>query len=147
MTAALWTRADTAAYININHQELAKESGRSGGHDTIDGGVGNDILYGQEGNDTLIGGDGNDTLTGGTGDDTLNGGLGNDQFRLKSNGGVDAIADYTDGQDKIGFLDNGTPVGGSVNFANTVGNCGRRRRSAPSDFDPRTAVTAIGYGR
>ena len=139
---ALWTRADTAAYININHQELAKESGRSGGHDTIDGGVGNDILYGQEGNDILIGGDGNDTLTGGTGDDTLTGGLGNDQFRLKSNGGVDAIADYTDGQDKIGFLDNGTTVGGSVNFANTVGSAAGTALSA-SDFDTRTSVATL----
>ena len=139
---ALWTRADTAAYININHQELAKESGRSGGHDTIDGGVGNDILYGQEGNDILIGGDGDDTLTGGTGDDTLTGGLGNDQFRLKSNGGFDAIADYTDGQDKIGFLDNGTPVGGSVNFANTVGSAAGTALSA-LDFDTRTSVATL----
>ena len=140
---ALWTRADTAAYININHQELAKESGRSGGQDTIDGGAGNDILYGQEGNDILIGGDGNDTLTGGTGDDTLTGGLGNDQFRLKSNGGVDAIADYTDGQDKIGFLDNGTTLGGSVNFANTVGSPVGTALNA-LDFDnTRTSVAAL----
>jgi len=93
-----WTRADTIAYIRANHLTLSKESGRTGGHDVIDGGTGDDIIYGQEGNDTITGGDGNDIIAGGTGVDTMSGGAGNDTFRLANgefaagetiNGGAD----------------------------------------------------------
>ncbi len=75
-----WTRADTLAYIRANHALVAKESGRSGGHDILNGGDGNDIIYGQEGNDVINGGAGNDRLIGGTGADTLTGGTGADRF-------------------------------------------------------------------
>ena len=79
-----WDRASTMAYLSdpANQAELAKESGRSGGNDTINGGDGNDIIFGQEGNDTINGGNGNDTISGGTGKDTLSGGAGNDTFLL-----------------------------------------------------------------
>ncbi|WP_240233121.1 DUF5801 repeats-in-toxin domain-containing protein [Devosia lacusdianchii] len=95
---ANWTRADTLAYIAANHATLAKESGRAGGNDTLNGGAGNDVLYGQEGNDVLnggtgsdrlVGGSGNDILTGGDGDDILLGGTGNDT--LTGGAGVDTF--------------------------------------------------------
>jgi Ca2+-binding RTX toxin-like protein len=75
---ATWTRADTLDYVLTHADELAQESGRALGHDTIDAGAGNDLVYGQEGNDTLFGGSGNDVLFGGSGNDTLLGGDGDD---------------------------------------------------------------------
>jgi Ca2+-binding RTX toxin-like protein len=84
---------------------------------TLEGGLGNDILNGSTGNDFLFGGDGNDLLTGGDGDDTLKGGLGSnnlfggagiDQFEFSgvnlfntTDNGVDIIADFTTGIDKL----------------------------------------------
>ena len=67
----------------------------SAGADTLDGGAGNDILSAGAGSDVLIGGMGNDTLTGG-GDA--------DMFVFDSPAtvaGVDTIADFTQGSDKI----------------------------------------------
>ena len=66
-----WDRADTINYIQGNLSEVAQESGRSGGHDTLDGGAGDDIIFGQEGDDQITGGTGNDLLSGGTGNDTF----------------------------------------------------------------------------
>ncbi|NJO44042.1 MAG: calcium-binding protein [Cyanobacteria bacterium CRU_2_1] len=83
------------------------------GNDTLEGGAGNDTLLGQSGNDTLIGGDGNDSLDGGAGNDilrpgagrdTLRGGAGRDRFRFDSGstrGGLDRIADFKPGEDRI----------------------------------------------
>jgi len=95
------------------------------GNDTIDGGSGNDILAGNIGNDLInggagadtvfggqnedivSGGDGNDHLWGDRGNDTLTGGNGADSFRFGGAGltvadlGVDAITDFTPGEDKI----------------------------------------------
>ncbi|WP_442237249.1 VWA domain-containing protein [Rhodopseudomonas pseudopalustris] len=87
-----WSRADTLEYIAANHQALAQESGRSGGADTINGGVGNDIIYGQEGNDSIIGGTGSDTLSGGSGQDTFKWLAGD-----LNGGGVDTIIDFQGG--------------------------------------------------
>lgn len=64
-----WTREDTIAYIQANHEALAQESDRDGGDDIIEGGAGDDIIYGQEGNDQISGGADNDLLSGGTGAD------------------------------------------------------------------------------
>jgi Ca2+-binding RTX toxin-like protein len=73
--------------------------------DSLVAGVGDDSLSGGAGNDTLSGGAGNDTLAGGTGDDSLIGGLGNDWFRFDTaptpTGGIDTIADFVTGTDKI----------------------------------------------
>ncbi|EGP07509.1 flagellar hook-length control protein [Bradyrhizobiaceae bacterium SG-6C] len=68
-----WTRADTIAYIAAHQSELSKESGRTGGDDTITGGMGDDIIFAQEGNDKIYyaQGDGKDTVDGGSGSDTL----------------------------------------------------------------------------
>jgi VCBS repeat-containing protein len=96
----VWDRASTIAYLSdpANRSELAKESGRSGGNDTIDGGDGNDVIFGQEGNDTIHGGTGDDIISGGTGADQLYGDAGNDTFLLANgefaagetiNGGAD----------------------------------------------------------
>nr|WP_283815768.1 VWA domain-containing protein [Bradyrhizobium lablabi] len=72
-----WTRADTLNYIQAHQAELAQESGRTGGNDTINGGAGDDVIYAQEGNDTITYnvGDGRDFVDGGSepvgGGDTL----------------------------------------------------------------------------
>ena len=66
-----WTRADTVAYILAHQAEIAGESGRTGGNDTITGGAGNDVIYAQEGNDTINGAENDLLLDGGTGTDTL----------------------------------------------------------------------------
>ncbi|MDQ8755732.1 M10 family metallopeptidase C-terminal domain-containing protein [Sphingosinicella sp. LHD-64] len=98
------------------------------GNDTLDGGLGDDTLDGGNGADTLAGGDGadllrggneadvlnggagidrleggngDDKLNGGTGNDTLLGGNGNDIFIIADQGGLDVIADFRRGADKI----------------------------------------------
>ncbi|PWK76757.1 DUF5801 repeats-in-toxin domain-containing protein [Aminobacter sp. AP02] len=98
-----WTRADTLAYLAANHEALSKESGRSGGNDTITGGNGLDIIYGQEGNDVIDGGAGNDIITGGTGKDTMTGGTGADTFRL-------ANGEFVSGESIDGGADGDTIV-------------------------------------
>ena len=57
--------------IRDSPDEIAQESGRTGGNDTIDGGAGDDIIYGQEGDDLITGGAGADTMNGGSGHDTF----------------------------------------------------------------------------
>ena len=63
------------------------------------GGAGNDILTSGAGNDALVGGAGNDILTGGAGNDVF-GFEGNVAFTVASQG-LDAIQDFTPGNDKI----------------------------------------------
>ncbi len=70
---------------NLGGESLAGGVGRSGGHDTIEGGAGNDTIYGQEGNDLINGGDGDDVIVGGSGNDTMTGGNGRDTFRWGAN--------------------------------------------------------------
>ncbi|MDD2664876.1 MAG: VWA domain-containing protein [Dechloromonas sp.] len=85
-----WTRADTVDYLKTHQSEVAAESGRTGGNDTINAGAGNDVVYGQEGNDTIIGGAGDDILSGGTGADTF-------VFRLADtpDGSLDTVKDFS----------------------------------------------------
>ncbi|MFC3784741.1 VCBS repeat-containing protein [Sphingopyxis italica] len=75
-----WNRQDTIAYVRANYAELAQESGRTGGHDTISAGDGNDVILGQEGNDIIDAGGGDDLIAGGTGRDVMAGGAGSDSF-------------------------------------------------------------------
>src|SRR5690606_17753834 len=75
-----WNRQDTIAYVRANYMELARESGRTGGNDTIDAGGGNDVILGQEGSDTINAGAGDDLIAGGTGRDVMTGGAGSDTF-------------------------------------------------------------------
>lgn len=62
--------------------------------DRLEGNAGANIIDGSAGNDTIVGGIGNDLLIGGTG---------NDLFVLGSGTGVDAIADFQVGQDRLGL--------------------------------------------
>jgi T1SS-143 domain-containing protein len=91
---------------------------------------------------TIIGGSGADTLVGGSGSDTLTGNGGVDQFRLRTNGGLDTITDYTDNVDKIAFFDNGSTGSGSVNFGGTAGNAAGAALAA-GDFQIRTSISNI----
>lgn len=77
-----------------------------GGDDTLGGGAGKDTLLGGAGDDSVNGNGGNDLIAGGEGMDTLLGGSGNDVF-LWRNGdlGVDLIADFVLGQDRVAFED------------------------------------------
>ena len=65
-------------------------------------------MFGGDGNDLLTGGDGDDTLKGGLGSNNLFGGAGIDQFEFSginlfntTDNGVDIIADFTTGTDKL----------------------------------------------
>jgi VCBS repeat-containing protein len=131
-----WNRDDTIAYIRTNYTELAQESGRTGGNDTISAGGGNDVILGQEGNDTINAGGGDDLIAGGTGRDVLTGGAGNDSFVFNAgesrpvlggsgNGGTitghDVITDFDLATDMLDLP--GTPVpdgDGPINGANSV---------------------------
>ncbi|MCR6630135.1 MAG: hypothetical protein NVV74_08840 [Magnetospirillum sp.] len=65
-------------------------------HGSIHGGIDSDVLVGGIGNDTLIGGGGQDTLTGGAGSDS---------FRyLSLADGLDTVADFQSGTDRIEFV-------------------------------------------
>ncbi|HEY8003097.1 MAG TPA: calcium-binding protein [Phenylobacterium sp.] len=81
------------------------------GADSIAGLDGNDRLEGGKGADTIDGGAGNDLIRGGQGADVLTGGAGNDTFRIdggaKAVTDLDRITDFTHGQDKIVFDDEG----------------------------------------
>jgi Ca2+-binding RTX toxin-like protein len=74
-------------------------------YDILTGDAGANVLSGGAGNDTLTGGGGNDTLIGGWGSDVLRGDEGLDVFAFTTDsladGGVDLIADFMPGQDKI----------------------------------------------
>ncbi|MGE5548429.1 MAG: beta strand repeat-containing protein [Solirubrobacterales bacterium] len=94
------TYTGTGAFKGTGN-ELANTITGSTGADVLSGGKGADLLVGGNGNDQLKGEDDNDTLVGGLGDDTLTGGNGNDVFRITKNEGVDLIADFVAGKDKI----------------------------------------------
>lgn len=77
-----------------------------GGDDTLGGGAGKDTLLGGAGDDSVNGNGGNDLIAGGQGIDTLLGGSGNDVFLWRSGDlGVDLIADFVLGQDRVAFED------------------------------------------
>jgi Ca2+-binding RTX toxin-like protein len=71
------------------------------GGDLILGGPGDDRLDGGDGPDLLVGGSGNDRLDGGAGNDTLRGGPGADVFVFRAGSGIDRIADFERGADRI----------------------------------------------
>ena len=75
------------------------------GNDTLLGGIGSDYLFGGDDNDSLQGGDGVDFLFGGSGTDSIFTGAGADFIYLDAASGVDAIFDFTDGEDVIVFVD------------------------------------------
>ena len=89
------------------------------GNDVLRGGADNDMVYGDEGNDRLVGDRGDDMLYGGAGDDVLIGHLGDDYliggdgfdrlvggegadiFKVEGAQGMELIADFQQGVDKI----------------------------------------------
>jgi len=73
------------------------------GNDVVRGGKNDDLILGSLGDDSLFGNPGNDTLIGGQGNDSLIGGIGNDLFVLGPATGVDTIADFQVGQDRLGL--------------------------------------------
>ena len=91
------------------------------GAQTLVGTDGADRLRGGAGDDTLSGGAGDDVLRGGKGADLLTGGDGNDVFRIDDRAatvdGLDRIADFTHGQDKIVFDDDDRPPLTADHFA------------------------------
>jgi len=121
---AQWTRTDSVNYIKANPDLVAKESGRSGGNDTIDGGNGDDVIYGQEGFDSITGAAGADRLSGGTGSDIFKYGS---LASIATQTGLtvasaDIITDFASGSDKIQ-----TGIAGVVgaNLRNDPGAAGR----------------------
>ncbi len=67
----------------------------------------------------LDGGSGNDTLHGGAGNDLLLGGDGADKFVFSGTNGIDTIADFQHGIDKIQISGYGAPLG---NFGDLTGH-------------------------
>lgn len=92
-------RHDDVIYGQAGNDLIAGQSG----NDTIVGGSGNDYLYGESGDDAISGGDGNDLILGWKGNDTVSGGAGRDTFVFSPSHGTDIIADFTVGEDSIGF--------------------------------------------
>ncbi|WP_349628829.1 VCBS domain-containing protein [Bradyrhizobium sp. AUGA SZCCT0177] len=110
----------------------------AGGSENITGTNFADAIIGGGGADTINGGGGGDLIAGGTGNDNLTGGAGDDQFRLRTDGNLDTITDYTDGNDKIGLL--GGAVTGGFTFGNTVASpSGTTLASA--DLTTRASIT------
>lgn len=67
-------------------------------------GIGNtasNIIVGSGRAETLLGRDGNDTLEGAGGNDVMFGEAGRDVFRFAPGSGIDVVADFTPGQDRI----------------------------------------------
>src|SRR3546814_382546 len=150
------TRTDTLfpytplfrSYIRANYTELAQESGRTGGNDTINAGGGNDVVLGQEGNDTINAGTGDDLIAGGSGRDVMTGGAGSDSFVFNAgesrptlggsgNGGTisghDVITDFDLATDLLNLPGTPAPDGsGPVNGTNsdlTINNAPIRSHS------------------
>ncbi|MEM1315111.1 MAG: hypothetical protein AAGI51_11185 [Pseudomonadota bacterium] len=71
--------------------------------DALAGGGGRDVLGGGAGDDDLDGGAGADRLSGGDGTDRLTGGDGRDAFLLERGSGLDRIADFDPGEDRLVF--------------------------------------------
>lgn len=71
------------------------------GSDLILGGPGDDRLEGGAGADVIAGGSGRDRIDGGPGNDTLRGGPGADVFVFAPRSGIDRIADFAPGTDRL----------------------------------------------
>jgi serralysin len=123
-----------------------------GGNDLVSGLGGNDILNGQAGNDIVDGGAGNDTIAGGAGNDISIGGIGNDVFVFGGTDlidrvvmGVDNIADFKIGQDKIQLSKVAFAVLSTVATADGNPLLAGDFSTVTTDAAAATAATAIVY--
>lgn len=99
------------------------------GDDSLDGGDGNDQMSGGDGNDSIVGGDGDDYFRPGSGSDTMDGGSGVDTIHYRTGDfgvgvGVDEIANFVGGTDKLAFQIPTLPAGALAanKFANLAGD-------------------------
>lgn len=91
------------------------------GNDSLLGGDDNDTLFGGAGHDRLFGGDDDDRLVGGAGNNHLEGGKGRDSFVFGLDAtGVNMIADFSRGRDKLVFQDGVTVVGSRFEGGDTT---------------------------
>ena len=113
-------------FVGKSSVTIIEEAGGSGGHDRVSStsghlletniedlfllgrkdidGAGNasdNLIAGNKGDNNLFGLDGNDFISGGGGNDVLYGGDGADAFIFVHLFGIDRIADFTDGSDKL----------------------------------------------
>ena len=106
-------------------------------------GIGNELsnrILGDDGANQLFGRAGNDTLIGGAGNDALFGEAGADSFLFGPGSGLDAIADFTPGQDRI--LLQG--LAGLANYAAVMAVTRDAPGGAIIDFSPGHAVQLAG---
>ena len=89
--------------FEVQESTLGSEIRGTNGDDELSGTVDNDVIFGLAGNDTLTGGNGGDTIDGGSGDDLVTGGDNNDIFVLNTEGGIDTISDFGNGNDLLGL--------------------------------------------
>jgi Ca2+-binding RTX toxin-like protein len=96
-------RSPKLSYKLTDYREISGTQSR----DSLTGSNNADTLTGNGGRDTLVGNSGNDTLSGGDGNDRLTGNAGHDRFLFQSgkafqkSDGIDTIADFKRGEDKI----------------------------------------------
>lgn len=142
----------TAGNDILNGTEGADVINALGGNDLVSGLGGNDLLNGQAGNDIVDGGDGNDTIAGGAGNDIAIGGTGNDVFVFGGADlidrvvmGVDNIADFTIGQDKIQLSKVAFAVLSTVATADGNPLLAGDFSTVTTDAAAATAATAIVY--
>ncbi len=97
--------ANQAEYARVDYIEFVPVN-----LNTIDGTEFADTLTGNSENNIINGFGGDDILIGGAGNDSLNGGGGADLFVLAAGEGSDVVADFADGEDRLG-------LGGGLTFA------------------------------
>lgn len=99
-------------------------------------GIGNLLsnrIFGGPGADTLFGREGNDTLVGGAGADVLFGEGGRDAFQFARGSGIDVIADYTPGFDRLLLQGFGFTTAAQVLAVTRQGSTGAIIDLAPGD--------------
>ncbi|MGB9370077.1 MAG: S8 family serine peptidase [Xanthobacteraceae bacterium] len=127
--------------VTISADTMIENAYGGDGNDTISGNAAGNTLYGGRGDDTLSGGAGDDRLHGGPGHDTLYGGAGDDQFWIDRPGdGVDLLADFTAGEDRIVLDHDAFGVStGSLAAAGIAFAIGAAKAAGPAIvYDPRS---------
>jgi Ca2+-binding RTX toxin-like protein len=112
-------------------------------------GIGNVLanrITGTNGADTLFGREGNDTLVGGAGNDALFGEDGRDTFLFAPGSGIDAIADYTPGSDRLMLQGFGFTNAAGVLAVTREGSTGAIIDLAPGDAVLLSGVSKAALG-